>query len=572
MPDGCASILAGYRQRRAFNPRVYADAKAVLLNRYAKLHGIDAIVVGLSGGVDSSVVAALLKHASKQFGSPLRAVVGVTMPVYSEAASGQNESALLAATVAEQFGITFIEADLTGAWSATHAAVVPRLAAVGFESNSWAAGQLASTIRTPALYMTASVLVANSFRAVVAGTTNCSEGAYLGYVGKASDGMVDVQVISDIHKSEVIALARHFGVVGAVVDREPTGDMFDGVTDVHVFGAPYDAVELHFAYRRGEVAARDVEQLPLCDRELLDVWFSNIEELHLHNRHKYFVGSPAVHLDLYDSSMPDGAQDRRPSRRVVRQDVGSPDRFHGWVPIPDDEVLLLAEHRVRKVEIEAVDGEVVLVVRGALSDAEVVSLRSFIATTAPDAGVAANAAGFTADAGQPVGSLRSTFWMERVAAVLSERVLPFLPDWYLDNDDGELPEDVWRPAAVTALGRLVRYPPGGLLWAHCDSPYWLSSELRTTHSLVLNVVGGVGGAETVFAYRPSTADLETRHTDWGRLVADREVAGKVVLSPGDVALFPHRLVHSSRVTGDVEKWSLRMDVVAERWALPGEAQ
>ena len=53
------------------------------------------------------------------------------------------------------------------------------------------------------------------------GTTNRDEGAYLGFFGKASDGMVDLQPISDLHKSEVRALATRLGVPAEIVEAAP---------------------------------------------------------------------------------------------------------------------------------------------------------------------------------------------------------------------------------------------------------------------------------------------------------------------------------------------------------------
>ena len=71
------------------------------------------------------------------------------------------------------------------------------------------------------------------------------QGGYIGFFGKASDGMVDIQLISDLHKSEVHALARHLDVPASVIAAVPTGDVFDGRTDEEMIGASYDFIELY---------------------------------------------------------------------------------------------------------------------------------------------------------------------------------------------------------------------------------------------------------------------------------------------------------------------------------------
>src|SRR4029079_19460688 len=124
----------------------------------------------------------------------------------------------------------------------------------------------------------------------VVGTTNRDEGAYLGFFGKASDAMVDLQPISDLHKSEVRALARLLAVPAAVIDAEPSGDVWDGRTDAQMIGATYDDVEL-------VLRLRELEMDPAAVAELRGA-SAAVDRLHRTNAHKYAVGSPAVHLDV----------------------------------------------------------------------------------------------------------------------------------------------------------------------------------------------------------------------------------------------------------------------------------
>ena len=134
------------------------------------------------------------------------------------------------------------------------------------------------------------------------------EGAYLGYVGKASDGMVDVQIISDIHKSEVYQVAHELEIPKSIIEATPSGDMYDSRTDETVFGASYDFVELYLNYLNMKDSEKEklISSLDEKSKEQFDFYAKNLENLHKYNLHKYMAKSPAIHLDLYDSSIKGG--------------------------------------------------------------------------------------------------------------------------------------------------------------------------------------------------------------------------------------------------------------------------
>lgn len=271
-----ADMLAAVRATRRFDADAYIQVKAAALNEYATVCGLTAAVVAVSGGVDSAVVAGLVAHAAAQPGSPLRRVVCVTAPVHTSSATHQSATVERARQVCDRFGLVCHVLDLTDAHAMLSDTVTE---ALGLPGNSWASGQLVATTRTPAFYFVTSLLATVGERAVLVGTTNRDEGAYLGYVGKASDAMVDVQPISDIHKSEVYATAETLGVPRSVIEVIPNGDMFDGLDDVDVFGADYDFVELFLALKAFDASAAGtwVESLPAVAAEQFRRWSDNLE-------------------------------------------------------------------------------------------------------------------------------------------------------------------------------------------------------------------------------------------------------------------------------------------------------
>jgi NAD+ synthase (glutamine-hydrolysing) len=301
-----SASLAILRKKRGFVAEKYLKRKLVLINRYFRRFKLSACVVAVSGGIDSSVTLGLVCRAAKIKGSPIKKIIAAMIPVFdSRAATNQVEALARGRGLIGKTGVRPAIIDLTEVHRLMKKTVDD---AARIKGKPWAAGQLVSYIRTPALYYLTSLLAQEGYPAVLCGTTNRDEGAYLGYVGKASDGMVDLQMISDLHKSEVYSLARLLGMPKNIMAAVPTGDMFDGRTDEEVFGAPYDFVEFYLLFKSEK--KRDQARMRKAWSKQASGQFAELagklEALHKYNSHKYLVGSPAVHLDIHESGVPGG--------------------------------------------------------------------------------------------------------------------------------------------------------------------------------------------------------------------------------------------------------------------------
>lgn len=291
------SKLAELRASRGFECEGYLSAKRIVLCDFFEKTGLNAAVVGLSGGVDSALVASLLLDLAKQKNSPLKKISGVIAPIFGDGATGQaparNKAERQAQVLAAQSpAFEYQICDLTASYKAMIAANCYT------QANACSEGQMASVLRTPLFYYQAALMQQEGWKSLVVGTTNRDEGAYIGFFGKASDAMVDLQPISDLHKSEVWQLAEHLGVLPEIYEDAPRGDVWDQRTDEQMIGAPYWFLELYQRLMEEEEESGFEANLEGDSLAFYQLSKANIEELHQHNAHKYQVGSPAHYLDV----------------------------------------------------------------------------------------------------------------------------------------------------------------------------------------------------------------------------------------------------------------------------------
>jgi NAD+ synthetase len=179
-------------------------------------------VVGLSGGVDSSVTAFL---ATRALGKDN--VIGVRMPY----ASSSKESLDHAATVAEALGIPLETVDIT-------AAVDGYAGAVSSCPDAVRLGNVMARVRMITLF---DLSAANG--ALPLGTGNKTE-RLLGYFTWHADDSPPVNPLGDLFKTQVWALARHLGVPDEIVSKPATADLIVGQTDEDDLGISYERADL----------------------------------------------------------------------------------------------------------------------------------------------------------------------------------------------------------------------------------------------------------------------------------------------------------------------------------------
>ncbi len=205
--------------------------------------GARGIVVGLSGGIDSAVVAALGRRV---FGHEMLAVV---MPCHSSPTDA--EDALL---TAEALDIPCRTVDLTAAFDAIAGALSPESAGGGL--SRIAGANLKARLRMSALYA-----VAQTENFLVCGTSNRSE-YETGYFTKYGDSASDLWPLADLFKTEVRSAARALGVPDRIIEKAPTAGLWEGQTDEGEMGFSYDELDRYLLKGEAEPKVRDrIEEL-----------------------------------------------------------------------------------------------------------------------------------------------------------------------------------------------------------------------------------------------------------------------------------------------------------------------
>jgi NAD+ synthase len=195
------------------------------LSQYNNEAGTTGYVIGLSGGIDSTLVANLaVKAVGKEN------VIGVIMPIYSNS-SDEND----ACAVADSLGIKSIIYDMKETYNAM-------IEQSPIELGKIEKANIRSRLRMVFLYA-----VAGKENKLVAGTGNKSEDT-IGYFTKYGDGGVDVLPIVEFYKWEVKEMARAFGVSDELINRVSTAGLWDGQTDEGELGMSYEEIDkiIHF--------------------------------------------------------------------------------------------------------------------------------------------------------------------------------------------------------------------------------------------------------------------------------------------------------------------------------------
>ena len=199
--------------------------------------GCRGTLLGMSGGIDSALVAVLCQRAFP------RNVLGVLIPCHSD--PQDMEHALL---VAKQFAIPTRTVVLDNIYD-TLLQILPEV------SGDTAVSRLARANLKVRLRMVTLYYLANQLKYMVVGSSNRSELA-IGYFTKYGDGGVDLMPLGNLLKWQVRELSSFLGIPKEIVDKPPTAGLWPGQTDEGDFGFSYDDLDRYLTTGQAASAVR----------------------------------------------------------------------------------------------------------------------------------------------------------------------------------------------------------------------------------------------------------------------------------------------------------------------------
>jgi len=179
------------------------------------------VVIGLSGGIDSTTVAYL---AARALGK--EKVLGLILPSHTTEPQDVDHAQEVAETLGIEYEIIPIDHLLEP---------FPELCS--HQANSLAEANLKPRIRMMILYYHS-----NSLNRLVAGTGNLSE-LLVGYFTKYGDGGVDLLPIGDLYKTHVRQLAYALDIPEAMIKKPPTAGLWHGQSDEEELGMEYSLLD-----------------------------------------------------------------------------------------------------------------------------------------------------------------------------------------------------------------------------------------------------------------------------------------------------------------------------------------
>lgn len=206
----------------------YLDYLINWLRDVVKKANAKGLIVGVSGGIDSAVVACLMKKAFPDNS------FGLILPCHSNPIDQE-----LAEKLNKKIGLEYEVVDLSKTFD-----IMMQSFNANFETNDTKSYKDARSNTKVRLRMTTIYAYAQAKSYLVLGTDNAAEW-YIGYFTKHGDGGCDIAPLIHLTKGQVIQAAKELGVIDEIISRPPSAGLYNGQTDEDEIGVSYNDLDLH---------------------------------------------------------------------------------------------------------------------------------------------------------------------------------------------------------------------------------------------------------------------------------------------------------------------------------------
>ncbi|MEM2975973.1 MAG: NAD+ synthase [Candidatus Bathyarchaeia archaeon] len=196
---------------------------ASFIKDYVEKSGVEGVVLGVSGGVDSCTAAALASLALRG-----ERVLGLFLPEKETYKTTDEEHVRL---IHKKFGFQLKTLDITSILDSYYAALP-------VSNNKLAKGNLKARTRMVIIYY-----YANKLNRIVCGSSDKSE-TMMGYFTKWGDVAADISPLMDLYKSQVCQLAQHIGLPNEIVTKPPSPNLWPNHFAEEELGIKYEILDL----------------------------------------------------------------------------------------------------------------------------------------------------------------------------------------------------------------------------------------------------------------------------------------------------------------------------------------
>ena len=236
-----------------FDARKFIERACEFIKEKVDESNSDGVVIGLSGGIDSCVVACLAVRAL----GPLR-VRGYILPTITTSDQDLYDAKLIKDELDIESEYISIGSIYDEFISSCEIKNLPQ------DNINLARGNLKPRIRMSILYYYATI-----YNSLVIGTGNKTE-LQVGYFTKHGDGGVDLFPIGDLYKMDVKKVAQELGVPSLIIKKPPTAGLWEGQTDEEELGMTYNILDkLLYLYLEEEYSMPDIaKELEIPESEV----------------------------------------------------------------------------------------------------------------------------------------------------------------------------------------------------------------------------------------------------------------------------------------------------------------